>query len=47
MLDICIFAYGTRPDVYGNDTLYARLGTDCLMTDICPEREECSLVPID
>lgn len=46
-LDICIFAYGTRTDVYGNDELYTKLGVDCLMTDVCPDREQRALMDID
>lgn len=36
-LSMCIFAYGARTDVYGNDDLYAELGVEYLMTDFCPE----------
>ena len=46
-LDVCIFAYGDRTDVYGNDELYAALGVDCLMTDRCPERPQRSVMPVD
>ena len=46
-LDICIFAYGTRTDVYGNDDLYTGLGVDCLMTDVCPERARRAITEID
>lgn len=46
-LDICIFAYGQRTDVYGNDDLYARLGVDALMTDVCPERSQRAIMEID
>lgn len=46
-LEICIFAYGTRTDVYGNDAMYTSLGVDCMMTDVCPTRAHRGLQEID